>query len=110
MRVLSKVLPVSIIFLSFTAQACDVRLARPTPSCPAVTYGPEDCDTTLTGKRGDLFRPTIVHIMSNGRSYACASHESCVEMKDLDFKGCKFRFQARFREESPEYVSHLLIE
>ena len=73
------------------AFACEVRLKHPVPTCPAVTYEPEDCLSDLWGKAGDrVTQPAAVHVMTNGRSYYCPSHESCIEMKDLSFNGCTF--------------------
>jgi hypothetical protein len=61
------------------AAPCEAQLKRPVPNCPAVTYNPDDCDSsTLSGKKGDKFYPNIINIMSSGHVYACAPHDlSC---------------------------------
>lgn len=85
-----------------TAAPCEVQLKRPVPTCPAVTYSPDDCDSsTLSGKKGDKFYPNIINIMSSGHVYACAPRDTCSELKDLIFRGCKFEFKDRLNGESP---------
>ena len=94
-----------------SAAACDIRLKQSVPICPAVTYGPEDCETTLWGKVGDhVEHPASIHIMTNGRSYFCPSHGSCIELQNLSFKGCKFTFIDRKAGETKNYASHLVVE
>jgi hypothetical protein len=90
--------------------SCDVRLKHPVQSCPAVAYGPEDCEETLRGTAGDVVpSPAVIHIMTSGHSYYCPSHEGCIEMKDLSFKGCIFTPFAREPGESKEYSSHIAV-
>ena len=90
--------------------ACQVRLKHPVPTCPAVTYGPEDCSEVLWGKAGQLVTsPAAIHVMTSGHLYYCPSHESCIEMKDLDFKGCVFTPVPRDPNESEEYASHIVV-
>jgi len=60
-------------------------------------------------KKGDAFYPNMINIMSSGHVYACASHETCIELKDLIFKWCKFEFKVRLNGESPEYISHFFL-
>jgi hypothetical protein len=92
------------------AAPCEAKLKHPVPACPAVTYSPDDCDSsTFSGKRGDKFYPNIINIMSSGHVYACASHDTCIELKDLIFIGCKFEYKDRSNDESPEYMSHFFL-
>jgi hypothetical protein len=92
------------------AFACEVRLKHPVPTCPAVTYDPEDCLSDLWGKAGDrVTQPAAVHVMTNGGSYYCPSHESCIEMKDLSFNGCTFTHVPRKPNESKEYSGHIFV-
>jgi hypothetical protein len=101
-----------LVALAYTtaSSACEVRLKHPVPNCPAVTYGPEDCDDETFGKAGDIVTsPAAIHIMTSGHSYYCPSHEGCVEMKDLTFKGCTFTNVDRTPDESAEYASHIFV-
>jgi hypothetical protein len=96
---------------AYAANACDIRLKHPVQNCPAVTTGPEDCLPDYYGKSGDKQTvPSTIHIMASGYVYFCATHEGCIEMKDLSFKGCKFTFVERKPRESPEYASHIMVE
>ena len=81
------------------------------PNCPAVTYSPDDCFDGNWGHPGDVITsPAFVNIMKSGHVYYCPSHESCVELKDLEFsKGCIFTYVPRDTEESPEYASHIFV-
>jgi hypothetical protein len=93
-----------------SVHACEVRLKNPVPSCPAVAYRPEDCLNELTGKAGDVVTsPAAIHIMTSGHSYYCPSHEGCIEMKDLSFKGCIFTHVPRKPDESKEYTGHIFV-
>ena len=95
---------------ALTAGPCAAQLKHPVPTCPAVVYAPDDCDSSVPfGKKGDAFYPNIINIMSSGHVYACASHETCIELKDLIFKGCKFEFKDRLNGESAEYMSHFFL-
>ncbi|MFZ1964141.1 MAG: hypothetical protein WAU78_11875 [Roseiarcus sp.] len=100
----------SIVNGSVMAAPCEALLKNPVPSCPAATYSPDDCDrANVFGKKGDKFHPNIINIMSSGHVYACASHEICIEIKDLIFIGCRFEFKNRLNYESPEYMSHFFL-
>jgi hypothetical protein len=93
------------------ADACEIRLKQPVPLCPSVAYGPDDCDShNLQGKKGDVVQLGILHVMASGSVFACGHHESCVELKYLTFKGCKFEFMDRQPDESPEYISHFVVK
>lgn len=105
------ILLVTFAFAGFAFADCRVRLKHPVPNCPAVTYGPGDCLEDLWGKSGQLVTsPATIHVMTSGHSYYCPSHEGCIEMKDLDFKGCVFKHVPRFPGESKEYASHIDVE
>ena len=88
-----------------------VSLRNSVPNCPAVTYSPDDCFDGNWGHPGDVITsPAFVNIMKSGHVYYCPSHESCVELKDLEFsKGCIFTYVPRDTEESPEYASHIFV-
>lgn len=96
------------------AASCEVRLKSPVPVCPAVVYSASECEELApgarTGRAGDRVYPTILHVMSSGAVFAGAPHTSAIELRFLTFKGCKFKFLDRQKDESPEYVSHFLIE
>jgi hypothetical protein len=93
-----------------SAFACEVRLKHPVRICPAATDGPGDCPKELTGKAGDVVTsPAAIHIMTSGHSYYCPSHEGCIEMKDLSFKGCIFTHVPRKPDESKEYAGHIFV-
>jgi hypothetical protein len=105
---------VTIVADMADAAACEVKLRSPVPVCSAVTYSAEDCEEVAQGshfgKAGDRVHPTIIHVMSSGSVYAATPHESAIELKYLTFKGCKFKFRDRDKDESPEYVFHFIIE
>lgn len=91
--------------------ACEIRLISKTPTCPAVSYTEEDCDKeSLSGSRGEIRHFTILNVMSSGAVFAGGNHEGAVELRYLTFKGCAFKFVDRDKEESPEYISHFLIQ
>jgi hypothetical protein len=93
------------------AQACIVRLKHPVPySCPAVTYGPDDCTDESWGKAGDLVTsPAAVMLMKSGYSYYCPSHESCIQLKDLEFRGCILTYVSRGKNDSEEYEGYIFV-
>ncbi|MGJ0394342.1 MAG: DUF2628 domain-containing protein [Methylocystis sp.] len=92
-------------------QGCEVRLKHPVPKCPHITYGPEDCFEELTGKAGNrVTSPATAHITASGHTYYCPSHEGCIDIKDLEFKGCEFTHMPRARDESPKgYTGHIFV-
>lgn len=98
-------------FAAVPALSCEVRLQHTVRyTCPAVTYGPEDCFERAWGKEGDVVTsPGSIHIMANGHLYYCPSRESCIEMKDLSFPGCEMAWVPRFKDKSKEYAGHLLV-
>lgn len=103
-------IPNTFFFCVTVAEACEIRLKQPVPTCPTVAYDPGDCDSVnLSGKKGESVHATALHVMTNGSVYACGSHESCVELKYLTFKNCKFEFVDRKPGESPEYASHFVM-
>jgi hypothetical protein len=112
MRRLAFEMTVSVfVFVAVPAMSCEVRLRHAlTYTCPAVTYGPEDCSEDAWGTAGQLVTsPALIHVMTGGHSYYCPSHESCIERKDLSFSGCRFVWVPRFRDESKEYLGHYFL-
>lgn len=91
------------------AIACEVSLRGPAVTCPAATYGPDDCQGDPDGKRGDKLEVRQLNVMASGHVYGCESG-SCYELKDLAFKGCKFTYFDRKSEESPQYISHFSVK
>jgi hypothetical protein len=91
------------------AIACEVTLRGPAQTCPAATYGPDDCQGDPDGKRGDKVDVVQLNVMSSGHVYGCESG-SCYALKDLAFKGCKFTYFDRKSQESPEYISHFAVK
>jgi hypothetical protein len=91
--------------------SCEVRLRHALSyTCPAVTYSPEDCSEDAWGRAGELVTsPASIHIMTGGYRYYCPSHESCIEVKDLKFIGCRFAKVPRLTDESKEYVQHIFV-
>lgn len=107
----SLILSASLGFTGYALAACEVRLKHPVRDCPAVTYGPEDCFDTMSGTTGDrITSPATAHIMENGRTYYCPSHEACIEMKDLNFNGCVFTHVPRQPGESKGYEGHIVVD
>lgn len=97
--------------LTSPAVACEVTQKRPVQNCPAVAYSPDDCLPDLVGKAGDrVTSPATAHVMESGFVYYCPSHEGCIQMKDLNFKGCKLKYVSRQRGESKEYKGHIVVE
>ena len=98
-------------FAAIPALSCEVRLQHTLSyTCPAVTYSPEDCFEGAGGKEGDrVTSPASIHIMTNGHSYYCPSHESCIEMKDLSFSGCEMAWVPRLGNESKKYAGHFFV-
>src|ERR1700746_2184747 len=72
--------------------ACDIRLKHAVPTCPATTESSADCLTETWGRAGDpVTHPATIHIMTNGQSFLCPSHEGCVQLKDVISK-CTLTF------------------
>jgi hypothetical protein len=93
------------------SNACIVTLAKTIEySCPAVTYDIDDCLKQIGGKVGDLITsPAMIHNMTNGNSFYCPSHESCIQLKDLSITNCIMTPLPRKDDESAEYKSHIFV-
>lgn len=108
--------PIALMFATICAplsptKACEVRLKHPIPySCPAAVTALSDCAGSAWGRAGQIITsPAAIHVMTSGYSFYCPPHESCIQMKDLSFKGCVMTHVPRKAGESPEYEGHIFV-